>query len=272
MPGQELEVTAGLGAFSKKAKPQIFIDGAVSEVGDDGIARKQVPTRGLGTHPVNVRIIYTNQETGLPDTVDKKIEYTVGQANASIALDKMNVLYIGVDNPVTIAASGGGDDRVKPALTGGGGQLIRDKPGHYIARVNSVTDDCKISVMVDGKLAGASIFRVRTVPQAQCMVGGQQSGEKFLAGKFRAQGGVGAGIKDFPFELKYEVVSFTITCDTDEGDIATASVNGNAFSGKAKQIVDQHVKAGKLVTIENLKVRGPDGRVSSAPSLLYYII
>ena len=30
-------------------------------------------------------------------------------------LDKMNVLYIGVDNPVTIAASGGGDDKSRPA-------------------------------------------------------------------------------------------------------------------------------------------------------------
>ena len=42
-------------------------------------------------------------------------------ANASIALDKMNVLYIGVDNPITIAASGGGDDKVQASITGGGG-------------------------------------------------------------------------------------------------------------------------------------------------------
>ena len=40
------------------------------------------------------------------------IDYTVGQANASIALDKMNVLYIGVENPISVAASGGGDDKI----------------------------------------------------------------------------------------------------------------------------------------------------------------
>lgn len=272
MPGQELELSAGVGAFSKKAKPTIVINGSTVPIGDDGVAKMKMPGGGVGTHSVNVKISYINQETGLMETIDKKVDYTVGQANASIALDKMNVLYIGVDNPITIAASGGGDDRVKPSIIGGGGSLIKDKPGHYIARVNSVSDDCRISVMVDGKLAGASVFRVRTVPQAQAYVGGNASGAKIPAAAFKAQGGVGAGIKDFPFELKYEVVSYTFSVDTDEGDIATADGTGNAFSGKVRTIINQHVKAGKLVTIDNIRVRGPDGRISPAPSLLYYII
>ena len=53
--------------------------------------------------------------------IEKIVEYTVGMANASIALDEMNVLYIGYDNNVTIAASGGGDDKVQASITGGGG-------------------------------------------------------------------------------------------------------------------------------------------------------
>ena len=52
------------------------------------------------------------------------------------SLDKMNVLYIGVDNPVTIAASGGGDDKVKASITGGGGVLTESRGGKYIATVN----------------------------------------------------------------------------------------------------------------------------------------
>jgi gliding motility-associated protein GldM len=271
MPGQDLELSAGVGAFSKKAKPTIVINGNTVPIGDDGVAKTKLPGGGVGPHSVNVKISYINQETGQMETIDKKVEYTVGQANASIALDKMNVLYIGVDNPITIAASGGGDDRVRPTIVGGGGVLTRDKPGHYIARVNSVTDDCRISVMVDGKLAGASQFRVRTVPQAQAYVGGYPSGAQVPAGAFRAQGGVGAGIKDFPFELTYQVVSYTLSIDTDEGDIATENGTGNAFSGRVRQIIDRQAKAGKLVTIDNIRVKGPDGRTTPAPSLLYYI-
>jgi gliding motility-associated protein GldM len=271
MPGQNLDITAGVGAFSKKAQPVILIGGSATTIGEDGAAHVTVPGGGIGQHSIPVRITYMNQNTGKMETMEKNITYTVGQANASIALDKMNVLYIGVDNPVTIAASGGGDDRVKPTIAGGGGSLTKVGPGKYVARVNSITDKCIITVVVDGKTAGSSEFRVRTVPMAQAYVGGQPSGANITAGAFRAQAGVGAGIKDFPFELKYEVVSYTLTCDTDDGDIVSVNGSGNAFTGPVRNAIDRNVKANKLVTIENIRVKGPDGRTSIAPSLFYNI-
>jgi hypothetical protein len=183
----------------------------------------------------------------------------------------MNVLYVGVDNPVTIAASGGGDDKVVATITGGGGSLNRIGNGKYIASVNSVTDDCKITVTVDGKVAGASQFRVRTIPDAQAYVGGKISGSQVTAAEFRAQPGVAAGIKDFPFDLKYQVVSFTFTCDTDDGDIVSIPVQGAAFQGSVANAIKTYVKADKLVTIDEIRVKGPDGRTTKAPSLVYYI-
>ncbi len=270
MPGQELEITAGVGAFSKSALPQITIGGENVPLGEDGAAHKKMQAGAIGERSVPVRITYKDQD-GKDQVIEETVKYTVGQANASIALDKMNVLYIGVDNPVTIAASGGGDDKIQVSMTGGGGSMKRVGNGKWIARVGTVTDDCKITVSVDGKVAGVSQFRVRTSPQAQAYVGGQPSGASPSAGAFRAQGGVGAGIKDFPFELSYEVVSFTFTVDTDEGDIVSVPVTGNAFQGAVRRAIDQHVKAGKLVTIDNIRVRGPDGRTTPAPSLIYYI-
>ena len=270
MPGQEIEITAGLGAFSTKKLPAIAIGGSNVSLNDKGVAVYKTAVGGIGQHTINVTVSFTDQD-GKPQTRTFPVEYTVGQANASIALDKMNVLYIGVDNPVSIAASGGGDDKVQPSISGGGGSLTRIGGGKYIARVNSVTDDCKISVVVEGKLAGQSVFRVRTIPGAQAYVGGQPSGANMNAGAFRAQGGVGAGIKDFPFELSYQVVSFTFTCDTDEGDIVSIPVTGNAFEGAVRTAINTHVKPGKLVTVDNIRVRGPDGRTTSAPSLIYYI-
>jgi gliding motility-associated protein GldM len=268
MPGQELEVTAGVGAFSKAALPIVTIGGQNVPIGEDGAAHTKLAAGGIGNRSVPVRIMYKDQD-GKDQVIEKTIEYTVGQANASIALDKMNVLYIGVDNPVSIAASGGGNDRVKATISNG--SLTPVGNGKYIARVNSVNDNTVITVSVDGKTAGASQFRVRTIPQAQAYVGGQPSGASVAAGAFKAQGGVGAGIKDFPFELSYEVASFTFTCDTDDGDIVSIPVSGNAFSGACRTAISTHVKAGKLVTIDNIRVKGPDGRTTPAPSLLYYI-
>jgi len=270
MPGQKVEIRAGVGAFSKNAKPTITIGNTVVPLGEEGFAMKEFTAEGIGEKSVSVNISYFNQITGKQEDKKVEVKYTVGSANASIALDKMNVLYIGVDNPVSIAASGGGDDKVQATITGGGGSLTRVGNGKYIARVNSVTDECRITVSVDGKVAGASQFRVRTIPEAQAYVGGKASGENMTAGAFRAQGGVGAGIKNFPFELSYDVVSFTFTCDTDD-DIVILPNQGANFSPQVRNAMNQHVQAGRTVTIDDIRVKGPDGRTTKAPSLVYYI-
>lgn len=270
MPGQNIEITAGLGAFSSTKIPSVSFGGSGATKVENGISYYTGSAGGMGAHTINVTVSFTDQD-GQPQTKTFPVEYVVGQSNASIGLDKMNVLYIGVDNPVTIAASGGGDDKVQASISGGGGSLTRVGGGKYIARVNSVTDDCKITVNVEGKLAGQQTFRVRTVPLAQAYVGGQPSGANVAAGAFKAQGGVGAGIKDFPFELSYDVVSFTFTCDTDDGDIISVPNNGAAFSTAVRNAMNAQLKANKMVTIDNIRVKGPDGRTSPAPSLIYYI-
>lgn len=270
MPGQEIEITAGLGAFSKTKLPTVSVGGTNVALNEKGIAVYKTAAGGMGAHTINVTVSFTDQDGKLQKR-EIPIEYVVGQSNASIGLDKMNVLYIGVDNPVTIAASGGGDDKVQAIISGGGGSLTRVGSGKYIARVQSVTDDCKITVNVEGKLAGQQVFRVRTVPLAQAYVGGQPSGANVAAGAFKAQGGVGAGIKDFPFELEYDVQSFTFTCDTDDGDIISVPNNGAVFSPAVRNAMNAQLKANKMVTIDQIRVKGPDGRTSPAPSLIYYI-
>ncbi|TCJ14268.1 gliding motility protein GldM [Flaviaesturariibacter flavus] len=267
MPGQEIEINAGVGAFSKAAAPQITINGQGAPLGADGQATLKVAGGGLGKHSVPVVIRFQDQD-GKMQTVTKNIEYTVGQANASIALDKMNVLYIGVDNPVTIAASGGGDDRISASISNG--SITKVSAGKYNVRVNNQSDDTKITVTVDGKVAGISSFRVRNIPDPIAQVGSYPSGENVNAGAFKAQAGVAAYIKDFPFDIKYQVTSFTLTADNAEGDIEEAPCTGNTWSPKAQSII-RGLAAGRTVTIDGIRAIGPDGRTRKLPSLVYYI-
>jgi gliding motility-associated protein GldM len=269
MPGEEMKISAGIGAFSDQALPTITIDGTAEPLTGEGVAQRAVKaSSGFGKHTVQVNIKYTDLDGTQRDIV-KTIEYMVGQSTASIALDKMNVLYIGVDNPVSVAASGAGADKIGFSITGGGGSYKDMGNGKYNVRVSSVTDECWINVSVEGKAAGRSPFRVRTVPEAAAYVGGQPSGTQVSRGAFIAQPGVQAGIKNFPFQLQYDVVSFTFTCDSDD-DIISVPVQGAMFAPIKRQI-DQNVKAGRMVTLENIKVRNPDGRITSAPSIFYYI-
>lgn len=266
MPGQEIEISAGVGAFSRAAQPQISINGQGVAIGAEGQATLKVNGGGLGKHSVPVVIRFMDQD-GKIQTVTKNVEYTVGQANASIALDKMNVLYVGVANPITVAASGGGDDRIAVSLNGQG-RLEKTGAGKYNAWVTG-GDKATITVSVDGKVAGASEFRIRRIPTPTATIGGFASGDNMNAGAFRAQGGVGAYIKDFPFELKYTVTSFTLSTDSDDGDIVEANVQGNSFA-TARNVINQ-VKAGKTVYVDNIRATGEDGRSYKLPSLVYYI-
>jgi len=270
MPGDEMEITAGVGAFSKAALPTVNIEGVSVPLDIDGAAhRKLNAATTLGKHTVNVSVTFKDQE-GKMQTVTKPIEYTVGQSTASIALDDMNVLYIGIDNKVSISASGAGDDKIQPTMVGGGGSLKKLGGGHYIVRVNTVTDDCKLTVVVDGKVVGASVFRVRTIPRPVATVGGAESGDNMTVGQFRAQTGVGAYIKDFPLNLRYSVVSFTLTADNAEGDIEEAPCTGNLWSPKAATMI-KNLAPGRTVTVDDIRAVGPDGRTQKLPSLVYYI-
>jgi gliding motility-associated protein GldM len=266
MPGQEIEVTAGVGAFSKAAQPRVTINGSGAALGDDGAARAKFAAGGVGSHTVPVTIVYTDQE-GKQQTITKNIEYTVGQSATAISLTKMNVLYIGVDNPVSIAASGGAE-QINPSISQG--SITKTGPGQYNVRVNSVTDNCTISVNVAGKLAGQQVFRVRTIPDPVATVGNFKSGANVPAGAFKAQGGVAAWIENFPFDLKYQVASFTIVGENNDGDLIEAKVSGNTWNGQAANIV-RNVKPGQLITIEDIRAMGPDGRTRSIPSLMYNI-
>jgi gliding motility-associated protein GldM len=270
MPGDEMEITAGVGAFSKAAQPTVSIEGQNVPLDIDGAAHRKInAATSLGKHTINVTVSFTDQE-GKQQTITKPIEYTVGQAAASIALDKMNVLYVGVDNPISISTTGGGTEEQQVSITGGDGTITSTGGGHYIARVKGVTDECYITVSVKGKVVGKSQFRTRTIPKPQAYVGGYESGANVPAGAFKAQAGVGAGIKDFPFELKFSVTKFTITADTDDGYLDDATCTGNTWSTDARRIIN-NLKAGKTVTIDDIYAVGPDGRTQHLPSLVYYI-
>ncbi len=269
MPGQEIEIMAGVGAFSKAALPQITINGQGAALGEDGAARVKVPAGAIGTHTIAVNIRYKDQD-GVAQVITKPVTYTVGQSNASIALDKMNVLYIGVDNPVSVAASGGGDDKIGFSISGGGGSYTKSGAGKFNVRVNSPTDDCKITVSVDGKVAGISQFRVRSIPDPVAAIGGKPSGTSINAGEFRAQAGVGAFIKDFPFDIKYAVTSFLLVGESGDGDLAEAPVRGNLWDARAASVI-KGVKPGQTITVDNIRAMGPDGRSRTLPSLVYYI-
>jgi hypothetical protein len=181
----------------------------------------------------------------------------------------MNVFYIGWDNKVTVAASGAGDEKVQVSVSGGGGSAQKTGAGKYIIHVTTQTDDCKVNVTVDGK-SSSFPFRVRSIPNPVATSGGVMSNENMTAGQIKAQTGVGAFIQNFPLNIKYSVVSFTLSADNADGDIEEAPCQGNTWSPKALSII-RNLTNGRTVTVDNIRAQGPDGAVRKIPGLTYYI-
>ena len=267
LPGQEIEVTAGVGGFSTRVSPQISINGTGVSIGEDGAAHYKFNAGALGSRTIPVHISYTDQN-GKVQIRDIPIPYTVGQSNTSVGLPEMNVLYVGWDNQIVIAASGAGDDRVSASIECG--TISKQGGGKYIAKVTGQSDNCRVNILVDGKVVGSETYRVRNIPDPVATVGGIMSNENMTAGQFRAQSGVGAFIKDFPLKLQYTVTSFTLSADDENGDIQEAPCTGNTWSPKALNII-RGLTGGRTVTVDNIRAVGPDGKNRKIPGLVYYI-
>lgn len=195
---------------------------------------------------------------------------SMGQQNIAVSPNKMNVFYIGVDNPVSIAASGEKDEKVTVTTDGGGSTVSKVSTGIYNVKVTTITDDCTVNVSIDGKLVGTSKFRVRSLPTPSATVGGFASGSKVPADKFNKQYGVALYVKDFPFDVKYNVIGYTVSVESD-GDVKSADCNEGAFSSTAKEYISKYVTSGKTVIIDNIRAKDEAGRELKIPALMYHI-
>ncbi len=266
MPGQELEITAGIGAFSKTAKPTVQIGGSNVAIGTDGVARSSIKANSVGTHTIPVKVTYFNQALNKEETVTKNIEYTVSSSTAAVQLDKMNVLFIGVQNPVTVSGSGNAD-QIQVSMSGGGG-TISGRGGKYTAAVSQETDDCIINVRTsDGKVTPFK-FRVRSIPDPTPRVGANESGD-IPAGVFKSQAGINAIVKNFFYETQFNVTGFTITGDGAGFDEGVEQVNNSGAAwNEARRIVSK-ARSGSYIYIENIRAVGPDGRTRRLNPLIF---
>ncbi len=263
LSGQELEIRAGLAAFNNDKKPIVSIGGTVVALDAEGLAIKKFPVNSSGKIPV--RIDYTDQE-GKPQHVIKDVVYTVGQSSAAVQLDKMNVLFIGVDNPVTISGSGN-VDQIQATVTGGGG-VFTGSGSKRTVRVTQETDNCVIKVTTpDGKTTNVN-FRVRSIPDPTPMIGQNESGD-IPASLFKSQAGVRAYVKNFFYETQFNVTTFRITGDAAgfEDGILEANNTGAAWN-EAKKIIGK-CRPGSFITIEDIYAMGPDGRRRKLTPLIF---
>jgi len=264
MPGDDVDVTAGVGAFSDAAKPQITINGQKYDAGPDGTAEYKTKASGAGEHSVTVHIVYTKPD-GSEGTTDKTIKYTVGvPSGASIFLEKMNVVYVKEDNPVRISGGSVGAEKVHVSFDKG--EITHTSGDEYIV-VPNTPGDGNITVTANGKPFSFPM-RVKYLPNPSGFVGTKEGGI-MSAAEFRANGALLARLQNSEFQSAFQVVSYKIgALGGNINQYQEAPNDGPRWTGGAAAIVAK-ASPGTNVFFTEIHVKGKDGRIRELPPMVF---
>jgi gliding motility-associated protein GldM len=262
MPGDDLEIKAGIGAFSAAAQPKVYINGALQPLTADGTALWK--TKVSSSSNVHVKIDYAKPD-GSVATVERDVKYTVGQpSGASVFLEKMNVLYIKEDNPVKISGGSVGREKVKVSFTNG---EISHTEGDSWNVVPTTPGEGKIIVNAEGKVTEFPM-RVKYLPDPTGFVGTKKGGA-ISSAEFKAIGGLLAKLEGSEFQSSFRVVSYKLAAIG--GNIPQyqeATNEGPRWSGQAAGIV-QRASPGTNVFFDAIRVVGKDGRTRELPPMVF---
>ena len=249
MPGEELEIKAGVGAFNTDAKPQVFINGGSVPVDATGVGTWKNKVNSSGN--LNVVVKYTAPD-GTIKEAPTTVKYTVGTpSGAAVMADKMNVFYIGVDNPITIGSPTGWD-RTTVNISSGSMSGTGSK---RIVRVSAL-GTTNITVTPQGSPSVAFPFRIKKIPDPVFKIGSGKA--RVPAVEFKNQQFCRADLDNFDFDLKFNIVSATVYFSgANFPNVTPSSISGNTLANISALMARSG--PGTSVTFTNIKVQGPDG-------------
>ncbi len=194
--------------------------------------------------------------------------YTVIEPTATVSATMMNVLYAGIDNPMSISVPGIANNAVSASMTNG--TLTRNGDS-WIARPDKVGQDAVITVNanMDGRQQNVATmtFRVRKLPDPTPFItytdtkGNKEryKGSRPLAKTLLLQaGGLEAAIDDELLNIAFKVISFETVFFDSMGNAIPEVSDGANFSQRQKDSF-RRLSRGKRFYISRVKAIGPDG-------------
>lgn len=252
--GEEYTADITIGASSRSVYDNMRVTvGGQSLPVKDGIATLKRTDSAPGVKEYNVAITLTNPTTGKVETYEKKFSYEVGRRSVAVAADKMNVFYIGVDNPVTVSAAGVSSNELRVSGTGGGIRL-NGSGSKYTVTV-SQPGDAKINVSAPGLSNSSFAFRVRRIPNPVAKMSGKTGGE-IGNGEFKAQDGIAAILENFEFDAKCQIQGYELVYVPKREDAIPSTNPGARFNDKSRRLVDR-AKPGDVYFFNNVKAKCP---------------
>ncbi|MDO1501370.1 gliding motility protein GldM [Winogradskyella maritima] len=253
--GEKFTGRVVLGKYANVTPTALSVEGnnidlsRAEAIDSTGAARIEFVVGNVGEHDVNGQFTFKEDGKDLPIDFNGKYVVVPRPNSATISADKMNVVYRGVTNPMTISFAGVSDNKVSASAPG----LNKTGTGKYEMRPQSGRE-VKINVSAtldDGsRVSDSKVFRIKDLPKPLGSFNGQQGNAKLPRnnveiGKLSADFG-----DDFDFKLPLDIISFTIKVPGKP----SVNVNGNRLNSQAKNAL-RSAKRGDLVQFINIKAK-----------------
>ena len=255
--GQPYKAEVFLTASDSKSNPDISVNGSNLQV-TEGRGTYTTGTSGEGVRTWVGTIRVKQTDGTIKEYKTPPQQYQVAKPSATVAAEKMNVLYIGVSNPLSVSAPGIPKDKLRVSMSGGS---ISGSNGSFTARVSSPGT---VNVTVSGEASpgksqvlGSSQFRVKRIPDPKAVFGGKSGGATSTA-NLRAQDRIFAKLENFEFDANFTVQRFNLIILKPRQDPIPLSTSGNQLSG-AMRAAMASITPGTKVIFTNVIATGPDG-------------
>ncbi|HTI59803.1 gliding motility protein GldM [Mucilaginibacter sp.] len=256
--GQPYTADVFLTASDSKSSPEVTVDGSrLPTEGGKGKYSGSTGSEGVHTWVGTIKVKQTDGTYKTYSTPPQT--YMVAKPSAVVSPDKMNVLYIGVPNPISVSAPGIAKEKLHVSMSAGS---LSGSAGHYIATVNSITDNDVITVsgeIAPGKttVLGATKFRVKRIPDPKPQFAGK-SGGNTSAANLKAQDRVFAKLDNFDFDAKFNVTRFTLLVIKPRQDPIIYSTSGSELTSQMRAAMST-IAPGSTVVFKDIVAVGPDG-------------
>ncbi|MFD0748694.1 gliding motility protein GldM [Mucilaginibacter calamicampi] len=255
--GQPYTAEVFLTASDSKSSPDISVGGSNLPT-EAGRGKYSGSTSAEGVHTWIGTIKVKQNDGSIKTYTTQPQTYTVARPSAVVSPDKMNVLYIGVPNPVSVSAPGIAKDKLRLSISSGN---ISGANGQYTV---NVTSPGTATVSVSGELApgktsvlGSTLFRVKRIPPPKAQFAGK-SGGTISSANIKAQDYVIAKLDGFDFDAKFRVTRFTLLILKPRQDVVRLVANGDELTPAMHQIMNT-VTPNTTVVFTDIIGVGPDG-------------
>jgi len=254
--GESYEAEIFVAGYDTKQNPEVLIGGR-SIAGKEGVAiyEAAATSEGLKTYEGVIKMAAPSGEI---IAYPFKSEYIVAPPTLTISPTKMNVFYIGVENPVSISAGGVADANLVPRISAGA-SISRSGKG-WIVRANQAG---KANISVDARIGdrvksmGTMEFRIKRVPDPKPFIANSEGGNVAKNLLIAAGAIIPRMPQDFEFDLSPEISSFTFV-SMRGSDIVQLEGKGNRLTEEMKKIIT-NAKRGGRIWLENIYAKMPDG-------------